>query len=135
MRAAAVVRVVRAVALAAGLCAALSACGGSGEVEAATLGARIEALEAEIRLRIGPALCKADEDCRALPIGALACGGPSRFLPYSAVGTDEAALERTAEDHRRLSAEQVRAEGTVGPCMMLSPPLPRCERSRLACTF
>jgi len=127
--------VVRTAGLAAALCVALSACGGSSEVEAATLGARIEALEAEIQLRIGPALCKADEDCRALPIGALACGGPSKFLPYSVVATDETALERVAEQHRRLSAEQVRAEGTVGPCMMLSPPLPRCERSRLSCTF
>lgn len=134
-RAGQAVRGARGVAAVAGLCVALSACGGSGDVEAATLSARIEALEAQIALRIGPALCRADEDCRALPIGALACGGPSRFLPYSVVGTDESALERAAEEHRRLSAEQVKAAGTVGPCMMLSPPLPRCERSRLACTF
>jgi hypothetical protein len=128
-------RVLRAVARAAVLSAGLSACGGSADVQAATLGARIDALEAEIKVRIGPALCRADEDCRALPIGALACGGPSRFLPYSVVGTDEAALERAAGEHRRLSAEKVKAEGTMGICMMLSPPVPRCERSRLACTF
>lgn len=125
----------RAVALVAGLAILLSACGVLGGVEAAPLGAQIGALETEIRLKIGPARCQADEDCRALPIGALACGGPSAFLPYSVVGTDQAGLERAAEAHRRLSAEQVRADGRLGPCMMLSPPLPRCERARSTCTF
>lgn len=94
---------------------------------------RIDVIEAEIRTRIGAALCTSDSDCRALPIGALACGGPSRFLPYSIQNTDEGPLGRLSEDHRRLSAEQVALRGVIEPCVALPVPAAYCERSELSC--
>jgi hypothetical protein len=107
-------------------------CGGTDagdRLREATLETRIDLIEAQIKTRIGPALCNGDEDCRALPIGAQACGGPDRYLPYSVRATDEAALARLAEDHRRLSAESVAARGIVGVCRMVTAPQPYCERS------
>ncbi len=112
-------------------------CGGSDavdRVQAAALGARIDAIEAQLRVQIGPAACTSDSDCRALPIGARACGGPDRFLPYSVRATDEAALARLAADHARLSAELLREQGAVGACVVAETPTAYCERSApLAC--
>jgi hypothetical protein len=114
--------------------ALLAACGGGGTVEEVGLSVRIEAAETEIKTRIGPAVCSVDGDCRALPMGALACGGPSGFLPYSIRGTDEGALSRLSEEHQRLSREQLQASGAVvGPCIALLPPVPRCEPRQLSC--
>lgn len=112
-------------------------CGGSDasdRAQALALGARIDAIEAQLRVQIGPAACTTDSDCRALPIGARACGGPDRFLPYSVRATDEAALARLAADHTRLSAELLREQGAVGTCVVAEPPAAVCDRSApLAC--
>jgi len=107
----------------------LSSCSSADKVDEELLRVRIDVLETEIKVRIGPAACTADAECRGLPIGALACGGPSRFLPYSVQATDEGALGRLAQDHRRLSAELVAAQGVVGPCVVLDPPVAFCDRS------
>ena len=108
--------------------ALLAACGGDDKIEEATLSVRIEATEAEIQTRIGPALCSLDSDCRALPMGALACGGPARFLPYSIRNTDEDELMRRSAEHQRLSAEQLAVSGpAVGPCIVPATPVPSCE--------
>jgi len=113
-----------------------ASCSSADKVDQELLRARIDVIETEIKARIGAALCTADSDCRGLPIGALACGGPSRFLPYSTQATDEGPLGRLSEDHRRLSAELVAAQGTVGPCVVLDPPIARCDRSApLSCRF
>lgn len=106
----------------------LGACGGDDSVQEASLSVRIQATEAEIQARIGPALCSLDSDCRALPMGALACGGPSRFLPYSIRNTDQDELMRRSAEHQRLSSEQLAAAGPAGgPCSVLVPPVPSCE--------
>jgi hypothetical protein len=113
----------------------LAACGGGGDAaQATTLEARIAAIDAEVRTRIGPAVCAADSDCRALPMGARACGGPSAYLPYSIRGTDEGPLARLSDDHRRLSEELNRQRQAIGTCEALAEPVPYCERSApLAC--
>lgn len=125
-------RIGLAAALAAGL--AVAGCGENTKVEEVALATRIDVIEAEIKTRIGPAVCSVDADCRALPMGALACGGPSRFVPYSIRGTDEGALTRLSEDHQRLSAEQLAGQQTVGLCVALLQPVAYCETSApLAC--
>jgi hypothetical protein len=118
-----------ALAALAALTLVLSSCSSADKVDQELLRARIDVIETEIKTRIGAALCTADSECRGLPIGALACGGPSRYLPYSIQGTDEGPLGRLSEDHRRLSAELVAAQGTVGPCVVLPVPTAFCERS------
>ena len=115
--------------------ALLGACGGGGDaVQATTLEARIAAIDVEVRTRIGPAVCSVDSDCRALPMGARPCGGPSGYLPYSIRGTDEGPLTRLSDDHRRLSAELNAQRQAVGTCEALAEPVAYCERSApLAC--
>jgi hypothetical protein len=108
---------------------ALAGCSGSDKLEAVTLQARIDIIEAEVRTRIGPAACTSDGECRVLPMGALACGGPSSFVPYSIRATDEGALGRLSADHRALSAEQQKERAAVGPCIALPVPEAYCELS------
>jgi hypothetical protein len=121
----------------AGLLLALAGCGGgSSALQEASLETRIAALDVEVKTRIGPAVCSLDSDCRALPMGALACGGPSEYLPYSIRGTDEGALARLSADHQRLSAELSAQRQAVGPCIALAPPAAVCRQSApLACTL
>ena len=113
----------------------LAACGGGGDaVQATTLEARIAAIDVEVRTRIGPAVCSVDSDCRALPMGARPCGGPSGYLPYSIRGTDEGPLARLSADHRKLSEELNLQRQAVGTCEVAAEPVPYCERSApLAC--
>jgi hypothetical protein len=56
----------------------LAACGSSDKIDEAALKARIDVIETEVTTRTGLATCVQDSDCRSLPMGALACGGPSR---------------------------------------------------------
>jgi hypothetical protein len=108
---------------------ALAGCSGSDKVEAVTLQARIDVIEAEVRTRIGPAACTSDGECRVLPMGALACGGPASFVPYSIRATDEGALGRLSADHQALSAEQLKERAAVGTCIALQVPAAYCELS------
>ncbi len=48
--------------------------------------------QAAIERLIGDAPCDHDGQCRTLPIGHKACGGPERWLPWSTKATDEARL-------------------------------------------
>ena len=107
----------------------LLGCGASSTVDAVTLQARIDLVEAEVRTRIGPAACTADTDCRVLPMGALACGGPSQYVPYSIRATDEGALARLSTEHQALTAQQLAARSAVGTCVALSKPTAYCELS------
>jgi hypothetical protein len=107
----------------------LSACGASDKVDEAALKARIDVIETEVTTRTGLATCVQDSDCRSLPMGALACGGPSRFHPYSKLLTDETAMAKLGDDHRRLSAELLTLQTAVGPCVALATPTPFCSLS------
>jgi hypothetical protein len=107
----------------------LAACGSSDKIDEAALKARIDVIETEVTTRTGLATCVQDSDCRSLPMGALACGGPSRFHPYSKLLTDEAAMAKLGEDHRRLSAELLTLQATAGPCVALATPTPFCSLS------
>jgi hypothetical protein len=122
-------------------CAALlvAACGGdkveevSQSAQAAVLTARIEAVELEIGAKIGPAICVSNDDCRTLPMGALACGGPADYRVYSTQSTDVAGLQRLADEHQRLSRDRLALQQAVGPCVAALPPQTDCNRSSLNC--
>jgi hypothetical protein len=122
--------------VAAALAMTVVACGGDdgNRVQRAALETRIDAIEAQVRTLAGPAVCSVDDECRALPLGALACGGPSKFVPYSIRATDEGSLGSLSADHRRLSAELLAQQQAVGPCVALAVPTAYCDRSApLAC--
>lgn len=115
----------------------LSACGGGGASEAiasaggtakvAEINARLLVLETDISTKVLKPLCTSDAQCRALPLGARACGGPDRYQAYSTQVSDRADLERLSAEHQRLSAQRNELEGTMGICSVLPVPAARCE--------
>ena len=87
-------------------------------------------LSRELRALIGPAACSADTQCRTVPVGAKACGGPAGYWAWSAKDTDGAALKalatRQSEAHRR----EVEASGMRSTCVMAVDPGAACVAGR-----
>lgn len=68
-----------------------------------------------MRALAGAASCAESSQCRTLPVGAMACGGPESYLPYSVSGTDEKALRALGEQYK---AER-KAANTAGGMMSI----------------
>ena len=79
---------------------------------------------------IGPATCADDNQCRVIGIGALPCGGPERYLPWSVSATDETALRDSAARYAEARRRHDESIGLASTCVVLPEPGVRCERSR-----
>jgi hypothetical protein len=82
---------------------------------------------ARIRSMIGDASCTESSQCRTLPIGALACGGPQAYLPYSASRTDEKALRALGEQYKAERLAAIKASGMASICVHVSDPGAVCS--------
>lgn len=71
----------------------------------------------EIKRLIGTPACSDNTQCRALPVGAQACGGPQEYLPYSTVKTDEQALLALAERSKTERQAEVARTGELSICL------------------
>lgn len=80
-----------------------------------------------IRALIGEASCTHSGQCRSLPVGALACGGPQAYLPYSESRTDEKALRALAEQYKAERQAEIKASGLVSTCRYLVDPGAVCS--------
>lgn len=82
--------------------------------------------QAALQALVGDAACRDDVQCRTLPVGSLACGGPASYLPWSTLRSDEAALKAAAAPlaQRRPGS----ARGEVSICRVLPDPGARCVR-------
>lgn len=77
---------------------------------------------AEIRRQIGPAACSESAQCRTLPVGARACGGPEDYLAYATGKTDESALRALAERSTAEGKARNTATGQMSICMLKPDP-------------
>lgn len=77
---------------------------------------------ARIRALAGSGACTESGQCRTLPVGAMACGGPESYLPYSVSGTDEKALRALAEQYRAERQAASKAGGMMSICRHLPDP-------------
>jgi hypothetical protein len=81
----------------------------------------------QMQQQIGTAACTADSQCRTVPIGHKACGGPEGYLPWSTAATpDEARLRALAAAQAEASRVEVAKSGRVSNCMMVIDPGARC---------
>jgi len=80
----------------------------------------------ELRTLIGTAACSTDAQCRTVPVGAKACGGPAGYWAWSTQNTDADALKalatRQAEAHRR----EIEASGLRSNCAVTPDPGAAC---------
>lgn len=82
---------------------------------------------ARIRSMVGSAACAGDGECRSLPLGAKACGGPDGYLAFSTKATSEPklrALAQTYADERRKANS---ASGMVSNCLFMPDPGAVCR--------
>jgi len=80
----------------------------------------------ELRELIGPAACSSDAQCRSLPVGAKACGGPAGYLAWSTQRTDAARLQALATRQAEAQRRENEAAGLRSNCAMLADPGSAC---------
>lgn len=87
-------------------------------------------LARELRALIGPAACTTHSQCRSLPVGAKACGGPAAYWAWSTLDGDAgriaALAARQAEAHRR----EIEAAGVRSNCLAVVDPGAACQAGR-----
>ena len=71
----------------------------------------------EIKRLIGTPACSDNAQCRSLPVGALACGGPQEYLPYSTSRTDEKGLLALAERSKTERQAEIQRTGEMSICI------------------
>ena len=79
-------------------------------------------LLAQIRALIGNASCTDGSQCRTLPIGARACGGPEGYLAYSTSNAPEAELKALAERHKQERVDFHAKSGIMSNCRFMPDP-------------
>jgi hypothetical protein len=92
-----------------------------------------ERLRQRITAEIGEARCSADSQCRVLPIGAKACGGPAGWQAYSTVEGRADRLTVWAAQLERQERTRQAAEGLMSNCAVELPPAVACVAQR--CTL
>lgn len=80
------------------------------------------ALAAAVRDLIGTPTCSSDDQCRTLPFGAKACGGPQGYVAWSILVTDESALKAAGERLAAQRREELRASHAMSDCMFVVDP-------------
>jgi hypothetical protein len=73
-------------------------------------------LLSQMRALTADATCSESTQCRSIPVGALACGGPQDYLPYSVTRTNEKQLRELAERYRAERQAQIVKTGEMSTC-------------------
>ncbi|MBQ5950305.1 hypothetical protein [Massilia sp. ST3] len=79
-------------------------------------------LLAKIRALTADTTCSDNGQCRSLPVGAVACGGPSDYLPYSTLRTNEKEVRELAERYKAERQAQIVRSGMMSTCRHLPDP-------------
>jgi hypothetical protein len=84
----------------------------------------------QIQAEIGDASCDAIQQCRTLPVGHRACGGPESFLAYSTARSDPAKLLHLATQDSAARKEQNERSGMMSTCEAIMDPGATCSAGR-----
>ncbi len=87
-------------------------------------------LAREVSALIGPAACTSTAQCRTVPIGAKACGGPAGYLAWSTQGTDAATLTALATRQSEAQKRENESSGMRSNCAMVMDPGAACVANR-----
>jgi len=88
---------------------------------------------AQVRAAIGDAACSSDAQCRTLPMGARACGGPAAWWAWSTQRSDGALLHALATRLHTLERERIERAGLLSTCIAVPDPGAACVAAR--CTL
>ena len=103
----------------------LGAC--QAQTGAATGGNDESALLARIQAAVGDAPCSSDAQCRTLPIGEKACGGPERWMAWSTTSPKAGQLPGWAAELATLARQRNQRSGMLSNCQYQPDPGAVCR--------
>ena len=71
----------------------------------------------DIRRLIGTPTCSDNSQCRTIPVGARACGGPQEYLPWSTLRSNEGELRKSAERFKAERQAAIKSSGEMSTCI------------------
>ncbi|MFC0250868.1 hypothetical protein [Massilia consociata] len=77
---------------------------------------------ARLRAMVRDATCVESAQCRTVAVGAMACGGPESYLPYSIARSNEKAVRELGERYTNERLAQIKAEGMMSICRHIPDP-------------
>lgn len=83
-----------------------------------------------LRALVGDAACSDSAQCRTLPLGARACGGPEAYLAYSTAKGSKAQLRSLAERYQAERRAANKASGMISTCQFMPDPGAVCQAGR-----
>jgi len=84
----------------------------------------------QIKSEIGDAACDTSAQCKSLPVGHRACGGPEAYLPWSTKRSNADKLARLAAQHSNQRKEHDAKAGMMSTCQVIMDPGARCSAGR-----
>lgn len=102
----------------------MTGCGSDEQDEAADQ-TELEKMEAEVLELIGDATCSDVSECRYIAFGAKPCGGPWRYLVYSATSVDTIAVAEAVAAYNARNDQLNRRWGWISDCGV--PPSPQLD--------
>jgi hypothetical protein len=88
------------------------------------------ALLQRIQAEVGQASCTSTADCRTLPIGSKACGGPAQWMAWSATASRGDKLQAWAEELADRQRQADLADGRMSTCSVVPDPGATCDSGR-----
>lgn len=88
------------------------------------------ALWKQIQDEIGTAECDNASQCKTLPVGHKACGGPEGYVAYSTKSGNNARLLALAEQYAAARKDEVERSGMMSNCMVEPDPGASCVAKR-----
>ena len=70
--------------------------------------------------------CQNDSDCRALPVGNWACGGPSGYIVASIHNENFPLLQSLAKVSQQMAREYNRENSIISTCVLIAAPEIKC---------
>ena len=83
---------------------------------------RMGELDKLIKAEIGDARASDLAQCRSIPFGAKACGGPATYLAYSTAFINEAKLKALVDAFNSTSRSYIEARKILSDCRFVSEP-------------
>jgi hypothetical protein len=82
---------------------------------------------AKLRDLIGTAPCSTDSECRSLPLGSKACGGPEDYLPWSTAHSPEHEVLALGQHYKEERRAEAAKRGLVSDCRFQPDPGAVCR--------
>ena len=81
---------------------------------------------ADIKRAIGTPSCSSNADCRTLPVGAMACGGPEDYVAWSTVNASEKQLRALSARSKTVRQADLQRSGEMSICRHTPDPGASC---------